>query len=160
LKGAAAFAAVAHFEDGPGQVAGGDPVFFEESQHQFKIGRDLQACIESTELFIYPFPDKEGRMRGMPSFCKGAGDKLLCLPEAQDLIRVGCLHVVEVGVEAVGPGFGHQVCHILQHMIIDVEIIGVEDADHIPGGLADALVHGIIEAIVGFRNDPGYAIGD
>lgn len=40
--------------------------------------------------------------------------------------------------------------HALKDLIVGVKIIGIEDADNVTRGEGDALVHGVVDAVVGF----------
>ena len=136
-----------HVDEIAGDISGSYVVLFNESQHVFKIGSGADFRDEGAKLLIATAAAVEGGVGGHPASLEGAGGIFLTFPAADDLaIRIDEKEVAVNGIcfrvcrESIGD--------ILQNLVVEVVIIGIEEADDVSCGHGDTFVHGVVDAIV------------
>ena len=144
-------AASAHVDEIAGDIGGGCAVFFDETQHNFKIGGGADFRNEGAVLLVAAVAAVEGGVSGHPASLEGAGGIFLAFPSADDL----AIRIDEKEVTVNGICFGvlrESISDILQDFIVEVVIIRIKEADDIACGHSDTFVHGVVDSIVLFRN--------
>lgn len=136
--------------------------------------------IEQAVLFVDRAAHEEGRVRRHPAPLKLLGRVQTGLPVADDFKRglgagglglVARRGLVIASPQAAVPSPRFHVQKIpitrLDRWIFEnfgdfgedvgggVDVVGVEDADHLAGGQAQPLVHGVVDAVVGLGDEPG-----
>ena len=74
------------------------------------------------------------------------------------LERSSAVDVVEVAVDRFGARVAEGGCNAGEDVGRGVDVVGVEDGHDVAGGRLDALVHGVVQAVVRLRDERGDAV--
>lgn len=130
-------------------------MFFDESQHDFEIGGGADFRSEDAELLIAVAAAVEGGVGGHPALLECARGIFLAFPAADDL-AIG-IDEKEVAVNGICFWVSREsIGDILQNLVVEVVIIGIEEADDVSCGHGDTFVHGVVDSAI-FLGNPAHA---
>lgn len=148
-------AAGAHVDEVARDVCGGDAVFFDKTEGMLEIGSGADGGFERAVLLVATAAAVEGRVSGHPSGLEKPGGEGAALPAAYDFALL--VDELQVAMDSIARGVGSEMRgYVGQHMVIVVVIVRIQEADNLAGSHGDALVHGVIDAIVLLGN-PAHA---
>lgn len=142
-------AAGAHCHEVEGKIAGGYAVDKNEPEQTFEVGGHLIGGVEGSVTLIYAPPAVEARVGGHEAATHEPTAEALRGVVAHAFCQVGVVDIVDVAVHGVDIVVAHSLGHLQENVAASVEVVGIKDAHHVARGHADALVHGVVDAIVG-----------
>ena len=167
LPSRAGCTARAHGHEVLGDILRLDAVYEDEPEQVLEVGSHPIACVEGTAPLIHLLAAIERRMRRHESqshhpspersrtIISHAFRQVLVVHVVYVAIhRIQYLRVLRVGLPALRflLPLPHCPGDAAQGIVRGIEVIRVEDADYITRGHLDALVHGIIDTVVGFAD--------
>ena len=143
----------AHSHQRPWDVGDANSMSFDETEHQLEIAGDPVEGIEAAEFLKQEPPTEERGMWGHPPVVEIARPVFACFPVSQHSANIvaGNIDTVSVCRIVLSPLDGRD--DVRDDVIIGVYVVGIEKTDHLPRRQADALVHRIVDALVGLRDD-------
>ncbi len=134
-------------------IAGGYPVDLEETHGQFEIGLNFIVQIETSEFLVH-FPHNEKcRVRRQPTAAERTRDKGIGCPVTHHLVHVDAVDVHQVRITGLRIFVFERSRNAFQDPVVCVDIVGIEKTDNIAGGRCDALVHGVVQPVIGFGDE-------
>ena len=149
----------AHRDKVGGDVDGADFMHEDEAEELFEIGGHAVRQIKGAMGSVARAAAVERGVGGHEAEAhhprtEGAGTVI-----ARHGVQIGGGNVVHVAVAGVDVGIGKRIGHTSQYVRVGIEVVAVENADHVAGGAGDSLVHCIVESVVGFA-EPAEALAE
>lgn len=145
----------AHVDEVAGDIGGVDAVFFDKTEGVLEIGSGADGGFEGAVLLVATAAAVEGGMSGHPPGLEEPGGEGAALPAAYDFALL--VDELQVAMDSITRGVGGEMrSYVGQHVVIVVVIVRIQEADNLAGSHGDALVHGVIDAIVLLGN-PAHA---
>ena len=120
----------------------------DEAQEQLKVGRNPVVRVEVAVLFVARPATVEGgvgRNEPQPHQARSEHSRAVV---AHALVQGFAAGIVDVGIDCVGPALLQGPGQLFDGRGRGVEVIAVQNADHVARSHAQSLVHGIIQAFV------------
>lgn len=145
----------AHVDEVALDVGGVDAMFFDKAEGVFEIGSGADGGFERAVLLVATAAAVEGGVRRHPPGLEETGCKGAAFPSAHYFALL--VDELQVAMDGIAIRLGREVSgDVGKDVIIVVVIIGIQETYNVARSHGDALVHGVVDAIVLLRN-PAHA---
>ena len=140
----------AHRDKVGGDVDGADFMHEDEAEELFEIGGHTVRQIKGAMGGVARAAAVERGVGGHEAEAhhprtEGAGTVI-----ARNGVQIGGGNVVHVAVAGVDVGIGKRIGHASQYVRVGIEVVAVENADHVARGAGNPFVHRVVESAIGF----------